>query len=102
MVQGDPRNPARNGELGPSTNLNFGKPVVSSFYDRNWSHAFGKRPAQRECSAGIQLLPRVCMNAMFYRRVYINFTTNDNRLIGNADYDRFLPGTGNSLLMTWR
>jgi hypothetical protein len=29
IVQGDPFNPAENGELGPSTNLNFGKPITS-------------------------------------------------------------------------
>src|SRR5207249_2167746 len=44
IVQGDPFNPAANGELGPSTNLNFGKPAIRARYDPAWATGFGARP----------------------------------------------------------
>ena len=33
IVQGDPLNPALNGELGPSPNANFGKPITTLRFD---------------------------------------------------------------------
>jgi hypothetical protein len=91
IVQGDPLDPAANGELGVSQNLNFGKPVVTMTYDRDFSHGFTKRPAQWEFSTGIQheLMPRISVNATYFRRIFINFLVNDNILVGNADYDPY-------------
>jgi hypothetical protein len=91
VVQGDPFNPALNEELGVSQNLNFGKPIVTYRFDREASHGFGNRPSQWEFSAGIQheLVPRVSVNATYFRRIYDNFLVTDNLLIGNDDYDTY-------------
>jgi hypothetical protein len=91
VVQGDPFDPAANGELGPSLNLNFGKPVITTRYDPEWSHGFGLRPYQWELSAGVQheLLPRVSVNGAFFRRVYGNFAVTDNLAVGPTDYSGY-------------
>ena len=105
VVQGDPFDPAANGELGPSLNLNFGKPGITTRYDPEWSHGFGLRPYQWEFSAGVQheLLPRVSVNGAFFRRIYGNFAVTDNLAVGPADYSGYcvtapsdvrLPGGG--------
>jgi hypothetical protein len=41
VVQGDPFNLAANGELGPSSNLNFGRPIASAAMIRHspWGSA---------------------------------------------------------------
>jgi hypothetical protein len=88
QVQGDPFNPAANQELGVSQNLNFGRPVVSFRYDPEWSHGFQNRPYNWEFSTGVQheLMPRVSVNASYFRRIYGNFTATDNVLVGPQDY----------------
>jgi len=108
LPQGDPFNPAANGELGPSLNLNFGKPVISFRYDQDWAKGFGERPYNWEVSAGVQheLLARVSVNAAFFRRIYGNFPVTDNLPVGPSDYDAYcvtapgdarLPGAGQPL-----
>ena len=39
IPQGDPLNPSANGELGPSTNVNFGKTGADGFYEPEWAQA---------------------------------------------------------------
>jgi hypothetical protein len=89
--QGDPLNPEANGELGPSTNRNFGKPVASVQYDKYLLEGFGHRPYNWEASAGIQheLIPRVGISAMYFRRSFGNFQLTDNLAVGPEDYDPF-------------
>jgi hypothetical protein len=105
VVQGDPFNPALNGELGPSTNASFGKPVITTQYDPEWSRGFGKRAYNWELSTGVQheLFPRVAVNASYFHRWYGNFEITDNLATTAADYDPFcvttpvdarLPGGG--------
>ena len=91
VVQGDPFNPAANGELGPSTNLAFGKPVISFRYDPAWAFGFQNRPYNWEFSGAIQheLLPRVSLNLAFFRRIYGNFSVTDNTLVGPQDYTQY-------------
>jgi hypothetical protein len=91
VIQGDPFNPALNGELGASQNLNFGQPVVSFRYDPEWSHGFQNRPYNWEFSTGIQheLVPRVSLNAAYFRRIYGNFVVTDNVLVGPEHYDSY-------------
>ncbi len=91
IVQGDPFNDAANLELGPSLNLNFGRPVVTYSYDPDLAKGFGVRPANWEFTAAIQheLLPRVSANVTFVRRIYTNFVVNDNTAITSADYDSY-------------
>jgi hypothetical protein len=105
IVQGDPFNPVGNGELGPSTNLNFGKPIITAGYDPEWATGFARRPYQWELSAGVQheLVSRVSVNASYFRRIYGNFPVTDNVKVVPSDYDPFcvtapadarLPGGG--------
>jgi hypothetical protein len=91
VIQGDPFNPATNGELGPSQNLNFGMPVITTRYDPDWSHGFALRPNQWEVSAGVQheLFPRTSVNASYFRRIYGDFTVTDNLAVGPADYTTY-------------
>lgn len=91
VVQGDPFNNAANGELGPSLNLNFGRPIITYSYDPAFARGFGVRPANWEFAAGVQheLMPRVSANVQFVRRVYVNFMANDNTAVGADDYDSF-------------
>jgi hypothetical protein len=91
IVQGDPLNPSANGELGPSTNVNFGKPVGTTSYDPAWARGFGVRPYNWETSVGVQheLLPRVAMNAAYFHRAYGNFEVTDNRAVSASDYSPY-------------
>lgn len=105
VVQGDPLNPALNGELGASPNNNFGKPNTTLHYDPDWATGFNARPYNWETMVTLQheLLPRVGVEVSYSRRIYGNFIVNDNTLVGPADYDPYcitapsdarLPGGG--------
>lgn len=91
VVQGDPFNQAANGELGPSTNLNFGKPTTVTSYDPSWAKGFGLRPYNWEMSAGIQheLMPRVSVSAAYFRRLYGNFFVTANQAVTASDYNPY-------------
>ena len=106
IPQGDPLNPAANGEIGPSTNLNFGLPKFSSRFDPAYMHGgWGVRGYNWEMTSSIQheLASGVSATAAYFRRIYGNATVTDNLLLGPGDYDSFcitapndprLPGNG--------
>jgi hypothetical protein len=105
IPQGDPLNPAANGELGPSPNANFGKAVATITYDPAFAQGFDVRPYEWEVTVGGQreLLPQVSVNAAYFRRIYGNFTVIDNLPVAASNYDPFcitaptdarLPGGG--------
>jgi hypothetical protein len=98
-------NPVANGECGPMSNRNFGLPVPGATYDPEVIGGWGHREYNWQFSAGIQheLMPRVALDATYFRRWYGNFNVTDNRAVTPADYDRFsitapahpdLPGRG--------
>jgi hypothetical protein len=91
VVQGDPLNPAANGELGPSPNNNFGKPQTTLRFDPDWASGFGVRPNNWEMLVTLshELLPRVGVEVSYNRRSYGNFIVNDNTLVSPADYDPY-------------
>ncbi len=91
IPQGDPLNPAANGELGPSPNQNFGRLVLTTTYDPKWTQGTGVRTYNWEFSTGIQheLAPQVSANFAYYRRHFGNFTVTDNTRVSAADYDSF-------------
>jgi hypothetical protein len=102
---GDPVNPEANGELGPSSNRNFGNPRLNTFFDPDWAFGFGERPANWEFTASIQqeLRQGVSATVGYFRRVYTNFEVQENRAVGPNDVDYFsvlaprdprLPGGG--------
>jgi hypothetical protein len=104
-VAGDPFNPAANGELGPSPNNNFGKPISTLTLNQSWASGTGTRPYQWETAVSVQheLRPGLALNASFYRRIYGNFIVDHNTATPATAYDPFcitapsdprLPGGG--------
>lgn len=91
VIQGDPLEPRANGELGPSTNLNFGQPEVTDRYDPSFAFGFNRRPFNWEMSVSVEheVLPRLVVNAALFRRWFGNFQVVDNLLVGPADYDGY-------------
>ena len=87
---GDPTNPALNNELGPSTNLNFGMPTISTRYDPDFAFGFGKRPKNWEFSGALQheLKPGLGVNVAYFRRIFTIFPVTDNELVAPSDYSR--------------
>ncbi len=91
IVQGDPMNHALNGELGPSSNVNFGQPGTTSRYGDEFAFGWGVRPANWEVSAGVQheLVPRISVGGAYFRRHYVNLEVTDNFLVGPSDFDHY-------------
>jgi len=105
VVQGDPLNPAANGELGPSLNRNFGLEINPNNFDPDFAFGYGVRPYNWETSVGLQheVVTGVSVNFAYYRRSYGNFQVNDNILVAPSDYSPYsvtapvdprLPGGG--------
>jgi hypothetical protein len=77
-------------ELGATTNANFGKLVpATTTTDPKVLNGWGVRPYNWEYTASIQheLMPRVSLNAGYYRRSYGNLNIIDNLLTDNNSYD---------------
>ena len=74
---------AQENELGPSTNLNFGKPTNVTTPDPDL-----KRPYQLLYSAGVQheLLPGLSASLNYYYRKYYRDFWEDNLATTHADY----------------
>ncbi len=84
-------NPLVNGECGQINNLNFGKSVSTRHYDPAYLNGWGKRGYNWQTTVSVQheLVPRVALNAGYYRTTYGNFQATDNQLVTPADYDQF-------------
>jgi hypothetical protein len=91
IIQGDPFNPNANGELGASTNRNFGLPVIPGNFDPDYAFGYGVRPFNWEASVSVQhqIVPRVSANVAFFRRWYGNFQVTDNILVGPSDFTTY-------------
>jgi Carboxypeptidase regulatory-like domain len=98
-------NPFDNGECGTLSDVAFGGTTPSLAYDPSVLRGWNVRPYDWEFSAAIEreLRPRVTAGVAYYRRVYGNFTVQDNRATTAADYAPFsvtapidarLPGGG--------
>ena len=110
LVQGDPRNPAPNGELiGPNTNLAWGLPRITTFHDPAWAFGWGNRESNWEYSGSIQqeLLSGVSLDVAYFRRVWSSRSVVDDRALGTGDFevgtvtvpsDQRLPGGGGGTL----
>lgn len=105
LVQGDPLNPAPNGELlVPNANLGFGSARQINFLDPDWSHGWGNRLSNWEVTAGVQqeLTGGVSLDITYFRRNFVNFALQDDRMLAAGDYDmaavdlsgRDIPGVG--------
>jgi hypothetical protein len=89
-------------ELGATNPSNFGAPNISTRYSPD---VLVSRGYNWEIAAQVahELLPRVSVNAGYFRRWFGNFTSNDNLSLGPADFDPYcasapldsrLPGGG--------
>lgn len=89
---GNPLDPAPNGELtSANTNLAFGRPIVTTFFDEDWRYGWGQRRSNWELSGSVQhqLGAGVSVDVAYFRRMYANFSEIDNRAVGTNDFDRF-------------
>jgi hypothetical protein len=98
-------NPGPNAECGPLSDLAFGSPRVTTFYDPEVLQGTNKRPYNWETAASFQheLFPRVGMHAGYFRRSFGRFQVTDNRAVAPGDFDPYcittpqdprLPGGG--------
>jgi hypothetical protein len=71
-------------------NINFGNFLPTTFYDPAILNGWGVRPSNWEFSTSVQheLMPRVSINAGYYRRIMGNFMVLDNEALSASD---FLP-----------
>jgi hypothetical protein len=94
-----------NGECGIVDNLNFGGQVPTRADDPKTYTGWGSRPYNWEVSTSIQqqVLPRVAIDVGYFRRIFGNFTVQDNLATTAADYTQYsvtapldsrLPGGG--------
>jgi hypothetical protein len=78
-------------ELGPTTNLNFGLPVVVTSPTDDVRLGWQKRAFNWEYSIALQheILPGVSGNIGYYRRTFGNLTWTENTLVKHSDYTPF-------------
>lgn len=92
-------------ELGPLSNNAFGQVNVATRYDDPTIRGFGKRRGNWEYAASVtqEVMPRLSVDAGYYRRVQNNFTATDNLDVAPTDFNPFcvtsprdprLPGGG--------
>jgi hypothetical protein len=98
-------NTGANGECGAMSDPNFGGTRSRVTFDPDVLAGWNLRPNNWQFEVGVQreLLPRISMNASYWRSWFGNFILTDNRAIGPADFDPFsiaapvdprLPGGG--------
>ncbi len=90
LVQGNPLINTPNGELlSPNTVLAFGQPLVTTFFDEAWRYGWGNRQSNWEITASIQqeLAPGLSLDVGYFRRSWINFFVEDDRVLSGADFD---------------
>ena len=102
-------NRASGGDVcGGWLNINFGNFVPATFYDPAILNGWGNRPWNWEFSTSVQheLMPRVSVNAGYYRRIMGNFMVVDNEALNAGDFlpfnvtvpnDSRLPNAGTTL-----
>ena len=101
----DLRSTVANGECGPMSNANFGKPNITTRYDPDVLVGWGKRPYGWQASATVEheLRSGVAVTVGYFRAWYGNFLTTRNQSVTTADFDPYcftvpvdprLPGGG--------
>jgi hypothetical protein len=76
------------GEIGPSRNPAFGTPVPVTTYDPDVLRGWFKRGYSWESDVSVQheLVPRLGLGMLYYRRAQGNIRVTDNRAIAPADF----------------
>ena len=84
-------NPVLNDECGVMSNTAFGSTIPATTYDPAALVGWGVRPDSWEFATSVQheVLPRVSVNAGYFRRWYGNFTVTDNLAVAPTDYSPF-------------
>ena len=84
-------NVVANGECGAMSNPDFGSTRPGVAYDPDTLTGWNKRDFNWQFSAGVQheLMPRVSIDAGYYRTWFGNFVVTDNRALAPFDFDRF-------------
>jgi len=90
VPQCDVLNPAPNGECSGWSSP-FGSLVPTTSYDPKLLSGWGRRNYNWEFSVGVQheILPRVSVEASYFRRIFGNFQMTSNRALSAASFDRF-------------
>jgi hypothetical protein len=81
-----------NGECGAISDRNFGTTsLVGQTFDPDVLTGWGNRTFNWEFTAGVQreVVPRVSVDAGYFRRWYGNLRVTDNLAVEATDYDRF-------------
>lgn len=92
-------------ELGPISNTNFGKSLITTTYAPDVLTGFGNRGASWQMSGTVQreLIDNVSLNVGYFRTWYSNFMNTENVAVTANDFDQFcipapsdarLPGGG--------
>jgi hypothetical protein len=78
-------------ELGPSTNLTFGQPVLNTRPDERLRKGWNARGHNWEYSASVQheVLRGVALNVAYFRRWFGNLTWVNNQLVTPSDFTPF-------------
>jgi hypothetical protein len=101
LLDCDVTDPQANGGCGQIANAAFGTPVITTQYDNAVKQGWGVRGYNWELSSGIQheIVPRIALNASYYRRWYGNFLVTDNLVVGPGDFSSYcLQAPSNPLL----
>ena len=78
-------------ELGPYSNANFGRSVITNHFADDVTSGFGTRRNNWEYSLGIEqeILLRTSLDVAYWRRVQGNFSVTDNVLVEPGDFDPY-------------
>jgi Carboxypeptidase regulatory-like domain len=78
-------------ELGPLSNVNFGKQVVGTRFTDEVLNGWGTRSYSWQGSASIahELRPGVGVSFGYFRTSWHNFTVTDNLAVSSQDYDQY-------------
>jgi hypothetical protein len=95
VPQCDLLNPLQNGSgqdvCGTISDLTFGTNRAGELYDKDLTTGWGHRPSNWEFSVGVQreIIPRVALDAGYFRRIWKNFQVTDNLLLAPEDFTQF-------------
>ena len=91
-------------ELGPLSDANFGKAVITNFFDPDYLTK--NRAYTWQASAGLEreLNDKLGLSVTYFRTAHFNQIVTDNTLVAPADFDQFsvvvpkgLPGAGSTI-----
>jgi hypothetical protein len=84
-------NTAANGECGAMSNPDFGSARPGRAYDRDLTSGWQKRNYNWQFSTGVQheILPRVAIDAAYWRTWFGNQSVIDDRSLSPADFDQY-------------